>query len=79
MYENIEANHIKIDDDVVHMESVADGKFDFALTQYTDGNFTTTADASFVPGFGDDLFWKLSMESPTPQLVYSITGLYMHL
>ena len=72
-YENIEASQIEIEDDAVDVETVAEGKFEFTLTQYVDRNLTTAANSS-VAGFGNDLFFQLTMQATTPQLIYSIIG-----
>lgn len=72
-YEDIEATQIEIDNDEVYAGTSADGKFDFSLTRYVDANFTAPANSSSL-GLGKNLFFRLSMESPTPQMVYSLIG-----
>ena len=50
------------------------GQFDFTLTQYTDSNLTDIADENDQTVLGSDLYFKLSMANPIPELVYSIRG-----
>ena len=50
------------------------GEFDFTLTQYTDGNLTHVADGDHETVLGSNLYFKLSMADPIPELAYSIQG-----
>ena len=50
------------------------GQFDFTLTQYTDSNLTDIADENDQTALGSDLYFKLSMANPIPELVYSVQG-----
>jgi len=73
VYSGIEADGIKIS--TTHVDVNTDGgkgKFQFTLTQYMDSELTDVANDDDFTKLGSDLFFKLSMKDPIPELVYSI-------
>ena len=77
VYLGIAANNIKISAEDVNVGDIepGQGKFDFALTQYTDSELTDAADENDSTELGSDLYFKLVMANPIPELIYSIQGL----
>ena len=75
VYSGIEANDITISGSNVEVDAEAgQGKFQFTLTQYMDSNLTDVVDETDEVALGSDLYFKLEMASPIPELVYSIQG-----
>ena len=75
VYSGIETNSVKIIG--THTDVNTDGgsgKFQFTLTQYMDNELTDVANDDDFTKLGSDLFFKLSMKDPIPELVYSIQG-----
>ena len=81
VYLGIEANNVKISGEDVNVGDIeaGQGKFDFALTQYTDSELTDAADENDSTELGSDLYFKLVMANPIPELIYSIQGLFLHM
>jgi len=76
VYSGIEANEVTIIESSVDVDaSGGQGQFSFILTQYMDSDLTDVADEDDATVLGSDLYFKLSMEHPIPELVYSIRGL----
>ena len=50
--------------------------FSFSITQYNDSDLTHVVDEDYKANLGADLYFKLSMANPIPELIYSIQGLF---
>ena len=76
VYSGIEAKNITIYGNSVDVDAEGgQGQFSFTLTQYTDSDLTDVADEEDETVLGSDMYFKLSMADPIPELVYSIRGL----
>ena len=77
VYSDIEANNIEVSGTNVDVDiQGGEGKFKFSLTQFLDSALTQETDENDAISLGSDLYFKLSMENPIPELAYSIQGLY---
>ena len=74
IYEGIEVDNINIVSENTELTDSGDGKFSFTLTQYMDSDLTDAAEPGEQTPLGSDLYFQLAMESPIPQLVFSIIG-----
>ena len=75
VYSDIEANSVKIIGTKVNVNTEGGiGEFQFTLTQYMDNELDEAADDNDFTKLGSDLYFKLSMKDPIPELVYSIKG-----
>ena len=75
LYTGIEANNINVSGENIDVDAHGgEGKFSFTLEQYTDSNYTTTTDEDNEVSLPSNLFFKLTMDSPIPELNYIIQG-----
>ena len=73
-YSQIQANDISITSENVETEANGDGLFKFDLTQFNDKNMTEITELTDTNRIGDDLYFKLTMQNPVSNLVFSIIG-----
>ena len=73
-YSQIQANDISITSENVETEANGDGLFKFDLTQFNDKNMTEITELTDTSRIGDDLYFKLTMQNPVSNLVFSIIG-----
>ena len=77
LYSDIEANDVKVKGDNINFDAVeGQGVFSFSITQYNDSDLTHVVDEDYKANLGADLYFKLSMANPIPELIYSIQGLF---